>query len=409
MQHLIRYSAGLAITLLAITRPVTAAALPSAAEMWKIIQQQQREIEALKAGQKANSEKVDATAEAIDTGVTSTQATSRNASAGGSTWTDNTRIGSYGELHYNNLDSGKQIDLHRFVMFLGHQFNDRLRMFSELEVEHVIASSDTGDKGEVEVEQAYLEYDLTPDQHAKAGLFLVPVGILNETHEPPTFYGVERNPVETQIIPSTWFVGGAGLSGEIMPGWSYDLAVHEGLKTAAGDTFAVRKGRQEGSHADANDLASTARLRWTGIPGVELAATIQYQQDVTQGNDPAAGDAWLYEAHASIQRGPFGLRALYARWNLDGRGPKAVGADIQEGFYIEPSYKITPGWGVFARYNDWDNQAGSRGHNTGKTQINTGLNFWPHPDVVLKADVQIQDNNSAKNDNGYNLGIGYQF
>jgi hypothetical protein len=392
-------SLGLAVALLATSSLATATDMPSAEEMWKIIQQQQREIEALKRGQQEASDKADAAVEAVE----QTQKTT----ASGSSWTDNTQIGGYGELHYNNLDSGNEIDFHRFVLFFGHQFTDRLRMFSELELEH--AESGDGKNGEVELEQAYVEYDLTPNQHAKAGLFLLPVGILNETHEPPTFYGVERNPIETNIIPTTWWAGGLGVNGEVAPGWSYDFAVHEGLKTSAGDNYAVRKGRQKTSEADANDLASTARIKWTGIAGVELAASIQYQQDITQGTDPNAGDAWLYEAHADIERGPFGFRALYAMWDLDGSGPKALGADEQEGFYIEPSYKFSPKWGVFGRYNQWDNQAGGNGNNTEKKQYNAGVNFWPHPDVVLKADVQMQDNDGTKNDNGYNLGVGYQF
>jgi len=392
--------ARLAAALLAISGSAVAAEMPSPEQMWQIIQQQQREIEALKEGQKENAEKVEAAADVAEQ--------SQNTAAGAASWTENTQIGGYGELHYNNLDSKKEIDFHRFVLFFGHQFTDRLRFWSELELEHSVSGD--GQNGEIELEQAYIEYDLTANQHVKAGLFLLPVGILNETHEPPTFYGVERNPVERNIIPTTWWAGGAALNGEIAPGWSYDLGVHEGLKTSAGSNYAVRSGRQKTSEADANDPASTGRIKWTGVAGVELAATVQYQSDVTQGEDPDAGHAWLFETHTDIQRGPFGLRALYARWDLDGDGPKSVGADEQEGFYIEPSYRITPKWGVFARYNEWDNQAGDGDSDSEKKQVNAGVNFWPHPDVVLKADLQQQDNEgNSKNDNGWNLGVGYQF
>jgi len=392
--------ARLAAALLAISGSAVAAEMPSPEQMWQIIQQQQREIEALKEGQKENAEKVEAAADVAEQ--------SQNTAAGAASWTENTQIGGYGELHYNNLDSKKEIDFHRFVLFFGHQFTDRLRFWSELELEHAVSGDDQN--GEIELEQAYIEYDLTANQHVKAGLFLLPVGILNETHEPPTFYGVERNPVERNIIPTTWWAGGAALNGEIAPGWSYDLGVHEGLKTSAGSNYAVRSGRQKTSEADANDLAGTGRIKWTGVAGVQLAATVQYQSDVTQGEDPDAGHAWLFETHAEIQRGPYGLRALYARWDLDGSGPKSVGADEQEGFYIEPSYRITPKWGVFARYNEWDNQAGNDDFDSEKKQVNAGVNFWPHPDVVLKADVQQQDNEgNSKNDNGWNLGVGYQF
>jgi len=392
--------ARLAAALLTISVSATAAEMPSQEEMWEIIQQQQREIEALKSGQKDNTEKVEAAVDVAEE--------SRKTATGAASWTENTQIGGYGELHYNNLDSKKEIDFHRFVLFFGHQFTDRLRFWSELELEHSISGDDQN--GEIELEQAYIEYDLTANQHVKGGIFLLPVGILNETHEPPTFYGVERNPVERNIIPTTWWAGGAALNGEIAPGWSYDLGIHEGLETSAGSNYAVCSGRQKTSEANANDLASTGRVKWTGVAGVELAATVQYQSDVTQGEDPDAGHAWLFETHADIRRGPFGLRALYAMWDLDGDGPESVGADEQEGFYIEPSYRITPKWGVFARYNQWDNQAGNGDSDSEKKQVNAGVNFWPHPDVVLKADVQQQDNEgNSKNDNGWNLGVGYQF
>ena len=149
-------------------------------------------------------------------------------------------------------------------------------------------------------------------------------------------------------------------------------------------------------------------MKWTGVPGLELAASFQHQVDITQGLDPKAGSANLYELHGVFSKGPFGLRALYAQWNLDGSGPAAMGADKQMGWYIEPSFKISEQWGVFARYNLWDNLAGD---NVGskKKQTDIGVNFWPHPDVVLKADYQKQDNDDGKNQDGFNLGVGYQF
>ena len=368
--------------------------LPSQQEMWQIIQQQQQQIKALQSGQQATDEKAEAAIEAMEsTGSTS-------ASSGLS---NNTQIGGYGELHYNNLDSKKEIDFHRFVLFFGHQFTDSLRFFSELEVEHSLAGD--GKKGEVELEQAYVEYDLTASHRLKGGVFLLPVGILNETHEPATFYGVERNPIENRIIPSTWWAGGAGLNGELAPGWSYDLALHEGLNNSS---YNIRSGRQKTSKADASDPAVTGRVKWTGLPGVELAAIVQYQDNITQGVDNDAS-AWLYEAHADIKRGGFGLRALYALWNIDGSSARAAGRDEQQGFFIEPSFRVTSQIGLFTRYNQWDNQAGNNSKSERK-QYDFGVNFWPHPDVVIKADWQQQDNEgSVKNDNGFNLGIGYQF
>lgn len=392
-------SSSVAATILATSISASASELPSQEEMWRLIQQQQREIEALKSGQQANTEKVEAAVEVAEQ--------SRSAASSATGWGSNVQIGGYGELHYNNWDTDngrkKELDFHRFVLFFGHQFSDRLRFFSELELEHALSGD--GKNGEVELEQAYVEYDLTQSHRAKGGVFLLPVGILNETHEPPTFYGVERNPVETNIIPTTWWAGGAALNGELAPGWSYDFGIHEGLNN---DSYSIRSGRQKTSNADAHDLAATGRVKWTGIAGVELAGTLQYQENITQGFDNDAS-AWLFETHADIRRGPLGLRALYARWDIDGSGAKAAGRDEQEGFYIEPSYRFTPKFGIFARYNQWDNEAGS-GSDSEKRQYDVGFNFWPHPDVVLKADYREQDHESSSGEeDGFNLGIGYQF
>src|SRR3972149_3976884 len=119
-----------------------------------------------------------------------------------------------------------------------------------------------------------------------------------------------------------------------------------------------------------------------------------------------AGAATLWEAHAALMRGPFGLRALYANWDLDGTGPKALGRDEQKGWYIEPSVKLTPKFGVFARYNTWDNEAGDA-TDSKKIQKDFGFNYWPHENVVVKFDIQRQS--GTANDDGFNLGVGYMF
>ena len=391
-------------------------AAPTLEQLWEIIQAQQEEINALKQGQAATAEKALAADEKAEAAVVAVEESeTRTASAGN--WADRTTVGGYGELHYNNLDGSggskdkKEIDLHRFVLFFGHEFSDDIRFFSELEVEHDVAGDDQ--VGEVEIEQAFVEIDLNDRHTVRTGVALLPVGIINETHEPTTFYGVERNPVEKDIIPATWWAGGVGLTGEIAPGWGYDVVLHEGLRIpGARDSdfsgYKVRGGRQKTGKARADDLASTARVKWTGIPGTEIAGSVQYQSDITQGEDPTAGSAWLYELHADIERGPLGLRALYAMWDLSGSGPESVGADRQEGFYIEPSYRFNDKFGIFTRFNQWDNAAG-KSTKTEKQQIDVGLNWWPHEDVVLKADYQFQDNDDDKEQDGFNLGVGYQF
>src|SRR5215831_15930007 len=120
-----------------------------------------------------------------------------------------TNLWGYGELNYNHPTanaSDAQADLRRAVLGFSHAFDDTTRVYGEIEWEHAIASAD--DQGEVEVEQLYVEHALAPSYGVRAGLVLIPLGLLNEHHEPTNYYGVERNFVETAIIPSTWREGG---------------------------------------------------------------------------------------------------------------------------------------------------------------------------------------------------------
>ena len=397
---------------LGITTTVQAA--PTMEEMWQVIQQQQAEIERLKSQQDKTDSKLEQTEQKIEATAEVVDANS-GAMATAAQWANKTSIGGYGELHYNKLDddSGSadkdEIDLHRFVLFFGHQFTDSVRLYSELEVEHSIASKD--DEGEVELEQAYIEWDYTENHRAKAGVFLIPIGILNETHEPDTFYGVERNSVEKHIVPSTWWEAGIAGSGEFAEGWSYDVAVHSGLYLD--NTAKVRSGRQKASKAKADDYAYTARLKYTGVSGLGLAATVQHQSDLFQSESQSGESdvsALLYEIQAVYQVGGFGLRALYAAWDIDEAITViADGADKQEGFYIEPSFRFNSNVGVFARYSEWDNAAGSNSDSE-YSQIDVGLNYWIAPTVVLKADYQMQDVPDGKAQlDGLNLGVGWSF
>jgi hypothetical protein len=396
-----------------------ATSTPTMEEMWAIIQQQQAEIAQLKKQVatadteiKETSVKVEATASMVEDGI----AAGGNSLA--SSWAERTTLGGYAEMHYNNLedkndigDDKDEIDFHRFVLYFSHEFSERTRMYSELELEHSFVESDDSNDGELELEQAYVEHDLTDAMRMKAGLFLLPVGILNLTHEPETFYGVERNNVEKNIIPTTWWAGGLALSGEIAPGWSYDTAFTSGLKLDADEgQFKIRDGRQKVSKADASDPAYTANLKYTGIAGLELGATVQYQQDLYQGKYMDDVDAVLYSAHVAYRNGPFGLRALAATWDIDNAiNDIKLGADEQEGWYVEPSWLVMRDLGIFARYSEWDNQARGDG-DTEFSEWDIGLNYWLEENVVFKLDYQFQDAPANEKElEGLNLGVGWSY
>ncbi len=374
------------------------------AELRNIIKGQQKVLQQLEKRLETTEKRIEKTADAVEDKAESDSATT---------------IGGYGELHYNNIDGkDNKIDFHRFVLFVGHEFNETTRFFSELEIEHSLSGD--GKPGEVELEQAYIEHDFSDTYAGKAGLFLVPVGIINETHEPETFYGVERNPVEKNIIPATWWEAGLALNIQAAPGLAFDAAVTSGLevdsRVQVEDSdgslvtnkkgFNIRSGRQKVAKATANDLAYTGRVKYTGVNGLELAATLQYQTDITQGD--AATDtasATLFSAHAIYSIEDFTVKALYAQWDVDGKEAETLGRDEQMGYYIEPAYRFDENFGVFGRYNVYNNEAGSDAEDI--KQYNVGVNYWLNEHVVFKADYEKQ---GGRNDSkGFNLGLGYSF
>lgn len=347
-----------------------------------------------------------------------------------------TTLGGYGEAYFKRIDGSRdEFDAYRLVLFVGHSFNDRLRFGSELEVEHgyvkdtdtTCTQTDTNSngvldvgeltcgkalttQGYVAVEQLFLQYDYADKHRFSAGQLLVPVGILNETHEPDTFYGVFRAPVEREILPGTWFETGLMFSGEIVEGLSYDAMVSSGLKGDGGK--AVKDMRQRGSKADGSDLAWTGRVKYTGLPGTELGLSFQRQTDMAQGTLAQDLEGDLVTAHVAWNSGPFGVRALVAEWNLDEAAMAAGNRKRaeQSGWYVEPSWKVLPKLGVFARYSVWDNEAADAADSEWK-DTSVGVNWWLHERAAIKADLQRRDdpNPANKDQDGFNLGIGFQF
>jgi len=368
-------------------------------ELLDLIQKQQRQINELMKLVKNNRDKVEQTDVKVEATVTAIESTLEQAP------NKRTSVGGYGEIHYNNIEGSEAIDFHRFVLFFDHEFTDDIRFFSELELEHAFSGGDA--PGEVELEQAYVEMDLTDNSLLRAGVFLVPVGIVNETHEPPTFYGIERNPVEKNIIPATWWEAGVDYQTQLAEGWTLDVSAHSGLNvaTTGSKSFLIRSGRQKVAEAKADNLAYTGRIKYTAIPGLELSATYQIQDDITQGE--LGTSARLFSAHAIYNKDNFGVKALFASWNIDGQAAELIGRDIQQGYFIEPSYMLNQQWGLFARYSAWDNEAGLSSSDSEKKQTNFGISYWPHENVVFKLDIESRF--GAQTGDGFNLGLGYMF
>jgi hypothetical protein len=341
----------------------------------------------------------------------------------------------YGELSYSRPTkdaSGTAADVGRFVLGAGYRFDDRTRFVSELEVEHAIASAD--DAGEVEVEQAYIEREINSSLYAKVGLFLIPSGLLNESHEPTRYYGVFRNSVETGIIPSTWREVGVGLQGRTAGGLRWDVGVTTGSDLSKWDP-ASSEGlesplgaiHQEGQLARAADLSGYIAANYSGFPGLLVGASIT-GGDISQGQPGFDQNRLLlWEGHARWTPGAWDLSALYAHGHISNTaqanlafiGNPTLIPENFYGWYLQAAYvaQLPNSWSLapFARFERVNTASSYAFLGTGLTpdalraeQISTlGLNLNISPGVVLKLDYQSFDSNSSLD--RVDIGLGYAF
>src|SRR5580765_3848334 len=178
------------------------------------------------------------------------------------------------DFHFNKPElADGTIDFHRFVLLVTHRFSDRIRFVGELELEHAFVEG-LEQSGELELEQAYVDFLLSRRFNIRAGMLLMPIGIINERHEPPVYYGVERPFVDTFIVPTTWFEAGAGVHGELGRGWRYRAFVAAPLDAREFNAEeGIREGRQRGSEANIGRPATTGRLEYVGVRGLVAGAS----------------------------------------------------------------------------------------------------------------------------------------
>ncbi len=341
-------------------------------------------------------------------------------------------LSGYMELHLTRpieRDRDPVLDLHRFVLLFTHQFSPRLRFVGELEVEHALVEGLT-DAGELEVEQAYIDVLVRPWLNFRAGMMLVPIGIINERHEPPTFHGVERPLLDTVIIPSTWFDVGGGIHGRV-GAWRYRYFLMAPLDS---ERFSAEEGLrgslQKGSRAVVRDVAQTGRVEYLGVPGATIGASFW------KGGSSVAlrrfhTSTAVIEADGRVTRGPFEVRAQYAHVFIDGAGDindslaRTTGVDPNvarqlRGFYIEGAVRRPVGAehevALFARFENVDTQfrmpAGwSPLPEFDRTVWTVGATYYLDPDVALKFDFTRTANRSLFRplDRTLNFGLGWWF
>jgi hypothetical protein len=339
-------------------------------------------------------------------------------------------IAGYGEMLFQRLDASNEsgsrlgadssIDLLRAILYTGYRFNDRFLFNSEVEFEH------GGD--EISIEFAYLEYQINRHLSVRGGNLLVPLGLVNEFHEPNVFIGTRRPETERRIIPSTWHENGAGLVGTAGPVTFRAYAVN-GLNATGFTAAGIRGGRQGGAEATANNWAFAGRADVAPIPGV-FAGIGLYQGGSGQGEiDGTDVGTTIVELHGQAQIRGFDVRGLFARAHLDdaGRLNEALGlagrasvGETMAGGYGQVAYNLLSqrssrlSLAPFYRFEQLNTQhrvpSGYVADPARDMRMHVlGVELKPIPAIVVKADYQITSNKARTGRDQFSVALGYAF
>lgn len=344
-----------------------------------------------------------------------------------------TTLGGYGELHYNEPDGHRRgmLDFHRFVLYVAHNFNAKLSFRSEIEIEHTRLEAGNPEGGELSIEQAFLEYQLSTAFGFRAGILLPPVGLINLYHEPPSFHGVERPAVDRVIIPTTWRESGAGVYGTISDNVSYQCYVVAGFNAKGFNANnGLRGGRQKAFESNPANPSLTGRLDYAPLPGLHLGGSFFYGNGSADNDSIGSANVGMWSGDVRYSTGDFSARAVGVyttvgdAQKINARFGRSV-ADRMIGYYVEGAYNILPALcpdsdqelHAFARFEKYDTQSSTTGF-ARLTQFNrhdivVGMTYKPTFNTAFKFDYTFQNNDLAAgafpNTKQLNLGIGYYF
>ncbi len=347
---------------------------------------------------------------------------------------DAVTVGAYGEITYNQPEAlNGEMDVQRLVLLFGYKFTDEVQFITEVEFEHV---------QEVYIEQAFVNYAVAPNLSIRGGLMLVPMGIINEFHEPTTFNGVERPAVDNVIVPSTWREIGVGVTGRFNDlSLGYQAYVFNGFKSASIDgeggingflkgSNGLRSGRQKGIQSTIDSPTFSLKFDYYGIPGLRLGLSgyfgdTQAEDEIDAIDGSSIGISMIgldarYAYKRFTARGQFINAALSNTESYNNLTNKDLGSALQ-GWYLETAYNLLAQEKkqrlfAFVRYEQFDTHAKTEGdlvrnNAYNRSDITTGLSYHIAPGVVLKGDYQIRDNAQSNSElpNMLNFGIGVWF
>ena len=469
---------GMLSTLIALSAPVNALDKPKTMEdMWKIIQAQQKQIDEMKAGMKAAPEKTaTSNVQSPENKVVASNVQNSESKIEASNVKNLERktdilsqeveklrtnlaipdevkyksayglgpaaskvyqvgkglsIGGYGEANYQKIVSDKgnakdNADFERLVMYVGYKFTDSILFNSEIEFEH----GSTAEGGSVSVEFAAMDFFIDPRVNARTGMVLMPMGFINQIHEPPFFFGNNRPEVERRIIPTTWREIGVGLFGAITPNFTYTGYVVNGLDAQGFNSNGIRDGRQNGGQALAENFGYVARMDYVpdALPGVSVGTSAYLGnsgQDLNYKGKTPNVFTQLYEAHVQWKYRGLEFRTLGSWGHINDAGilsaykGQTVGS-ANYGWYTEIGYDVlplifkdTPQYlAPFFRYEQYDTIASTPSgykdnQNLDREIFQVGLQYKPIPNVVIKADYRNFSAKKGSVPDDFNLGFGF--
>lgn len=357
-------------------------------------------------------------------------------------------IGGYGEVHYHqplnsDVRQNGELDVHRMVVLLGYQFSERTQFVTELEFEHV---------SEVYVEQAFLQHKINKSINFRGGLLLIPMGIVNEYHEPTTFNGVERPLIDNKISPSTWREIGFGLAGNIQPAsLKYQAYVVNGFNGYDGTAKlngknGLRSGRQKGASSYISSPNFTGKVEYYGIRGLNIGLSGYFgdtQSKLYNGIAKDNNDALAKADSSVVGMSMIGLDARYNVKGLQLRGqlysvslsntneynkftgknkttPNDLGSKMT-GYYVEAGYNVFRHFEQvktelvpFVRLEGYDTHAEvesniTRNKSYKNSVVTAGLTLKLAQGAVLKTDMQWVKPDGGTTTKIFSAGLGVMF
>lgn len=336
-------------------------------------------------------------------------------------------LAGYGEMLYDNTTAEGEpstIDLVRAVVYVGYRFNDRFLFNSEIEFEH--GGSEHG--GAAGVEFAHVDFLANEDLTLRGGMVLVPMGLVNEFHEPTVFLGAERPETEDLIIPSTWHENGFGVVGRhgLFDYRAYVINTFNATGFSAEE--GLHEGKQDGAEAKLTSPAAVGRLDITPAAGLLLGGSLYGGNSGVLDSDFSVRTI-IGEGHVEYRREGWNLRGLYAHASLNNvaqlneflglTGEQSVGSSLAGG-YLQAGYQLWTSKSQMASFIPYFRFEKVNTQNTvpagyaedpanNRTLYTIGAEFKPISNLVIKSDYEFVDDPANTGVDQFNLLLGYSF